>query len=230
MKTLSSNLTIIFICLATTVFSQYYSSDRNFYFPALAPGQSLTSTSFKDVNNSEILNSITPKMYLSPEYLSAKIDGNSELFKLKYNIFTDEMEFEKDGKVYTLEKEIGQKIYFKNSSNYFQVVNFNGKLQYFEVLDNRNVKLLVRKIVEFKKGKKQTSSYDKSIEPNFIRKSDKLYIKIDKEIFEVPSKNEDFFSFLQNKPSNIKDFMKRNKLNVNNRKDLLKIVNYLNSI
>jgi hypothetical protein len=67
---------------------------------------------------------IAPKMYITPNYLAAKVDNMVETIFLKYNIYKDEMEFSKNGQILFLKKQNGRKITFENLNQKYEVFKF----------------------------------------------------------------------------------------------------------
>jgi hypothetical protein len=182
-------------------------------------------------DNSEEFKKISHKMYLTKNFITAKIDSLNETYFLKYNIYKDEMEFSKNEKIYYLTKKKGREVLFTDDNIKYKVINYKNKLSYFVLLNDGKNQLLLKEIIKFKEAKLATSSYDKSTPSDFKRKKDKLYIKLgNSDIKEIPSNKKKFYALFKEESKSIKSFIKKNKIDIKKTNDLKKIINYLNKI
>ena len=170
------------------------------------------------------------KIYLSDTFLSSEIDNFQDKVYLKYNIFKDEMEFINDNKVYYLKKNLGRKIHFFDLNIDFEIFNYKEQLTYFQILNKNKVLLLKKYNVDFQEEKKAVSSYQQDRPANFTRKDDVFFIKLNNEIIELTSNNKKFLNLLDSPDNKIKKFITENKLTIKKERDLLKIINYYNSL
>jgi hypothetical protein len=185
----------------------------------------------KNENNSAAFKKIAPQMYLTENYLPSKVDNFIETVFFRYNIYKDEMEFTKDGKVVFLRKQKGRKILFVNTSDSHELFEFEEKLNYFVVHNEGKNQLLSKQVVKYKKEKIARNSYENSKAAKFVRIKDGIYIKFNADgIQEVPSNKNKFYDLFGKNAKSIKKFVKTNKLNIKNIDELEKIVLYLNTI
>ena len=169
-------------------------------------------------------------MYASVDYLAAMVDDINESFFLRYNIYRDEMEFLKNGKTLYLKKNEKRKIIFSKSQENFRLFKLNNKLRYFTVHNIGDNLLLSRKIVEYQEAKLAASSYQKDKPADFKMKENKIYIRFNQTLVEVPKRKNKFNTIFGPQSSAIKKYVKNNKLNIKNIEDLKTIVQYYNKL
>jgi hypothetical protein len=173
---------------------------------------------------------IAPKLYLTPNYLAAKVDHMVETIFLKYNIYKDEMEFSKNGQILFLKKQNGRKITFENLNQKYEVFKFEDKLAYFMVHNDGKNQLLSRQIVKFQKEKLAKTSYQVDKPADFKRQKDVFYLKFDNVIKEISSSKKKFYDVFGDQAKSGKKFVKTKNLNIKNIEGLEKIIQHLNTI
>ena len=182
-------------------------------------------------DNSAEFKRIAPKMYGTVAYLPAQVEGIKETFFLRHNMYRDEMEFIKNGQTLYLQKNDERQITFNQSNEVYSLFKLDGKLRYFLVHNEGNNVLLSRKVVEYKEAKPAMSSYQKDRPADFKREDDEIYLKFKNgNLTEVPKSKNKFYGIFGENASNIKKYVKKNKLSVKEIKDLKKIVAYSNTI
>ncbi len=215
----------VLIFLSITTFSQVtgIGSASTSYEMVFVPGEK--------VDNSAAFKKIAPKMYLSTAYLDAKLSGINDVFFLRYNMYRDEMEFTKDGKTLYISKQPGRKIVFKDSKEKYIILNYNDKPRYFITHNEGDNILLTRKVVEYIEPKPANSSYQNDRPADFKRKNDENYIRFkDGSIIELPRNKKKFYNLFKDKSSDIKKYIKKEKLDIKEIEDLEKIVRYYNTL
>ncbi len=225
MKNILKIALIYFLLISTVNYSQVSgisnSNGTNYEMVFIPRDKEDTSKEFEK---------IAQKMYLTQAYIPSKIDDFKDDIYLRYNIYKDEMEFINNDKVLYLKKEIGRKIHFINLNINYEVFNHNGKLVYFQVMNKNGAKLLCKQNIEFQQYKPAETSYQKDRPADFNRKDDSFFIQLKEDIIELPSNNKKFFNLLDSSDSKLKKFTSENKLNIKNKEDLLKIINFYNSM
>jgi hypothetical protein len=145
-------------------------------------------------------------MYLTENYLPSKVDNFIETVFFRYNIYKDEMEFTKDGKVVFLRKQKGRKILFVNTSDSYELFEFEEKLNYFVVHNEGKNQLLSKQVVKYKKEKIARNSYENSKAAKFVTIKDGIYIKFNADgIQEVPSNKNKFYDLFGKNAKSIKN-------------------------
>lgn len=174
---------------------------------------------------------IAPKMYGTVAYLPAQVEGIKETFFLRHNMYRDEMEFSKNGQTLYLQKNDERKITFSESNEVYGLFKLEGKLRYFLIHNEGDNVLLSRKVVEYKEAKPAMSSYQKDRPADFKREDDELYLKTTNgNITEIPRSKKKFYALFGENVSKIKKYIKKNKLDIKDVKDLKGIIAYSNTI
>lgn len=169
--------------------------------------------------------------FLTEDYQEAKVDALKNTFYFRYNIFEDEIEFIKDGKIYFLSKTENQIINFINLNRIFTVQKLDGKLQYLEINYKGKKSLYTKQRIEFKEGQVAKTQFETSKKAKFIQNKDINYItKNNDDLVKLPKGKKDFYAIFDNQSSIIKKYMKKEKLNRKKIKDVVRILKYYNSL
>ena len=173
---------------------------------------------------------IEHKKYVSQDYKPAYVDDFKQRAFLRYNIYEDQMEFVKDDNIYYLKKDIGRLVRFSDNTKY-TVKELNGDAQFFLVhQDGKNI-LLAKQTVRFIEAKEPETGYDARKPADYKRRKDELYLaKEGKELVSIPRKKKVFYGIFGDKASDIKSYVKKNKLGYKKAKDLKKIIAYYNTL
>ncbi len=190
-------------------------------------------------NQSLDLSSIEGSPYYNEEFIPGniyyvnKIYGN---YPMRYNAFSDEVEIQRTGsntmesvyKSMSLSCDIdGEKFI------YAKYINQKGIMQegYLNSLNSSQKYVLYEKKSKiYKEGKKAATSMHPSYPPKFEDKHE-YFLSADNElpVYFKPSKKELTELFGQDKASDIKAYVKQNKIKLTQKDDLLKLIEYLNS-
>lgn len=177
------------------------------------------------------IKNIKHKMYLTENFDESFIDGNDKKFYLRFNMFKNEMEFMKNDKVFYLNKIEGRTISFKKTNKTYKVLKKGNSLQYFEFFDIAGEnKLLLKQSVKYVKPKPAETSYQKAKEADFKRESDVYYLNNKKNLTKIPTKKKKFYLLFNDKSSDIKTYCKKNKINIKEKDDLIKVIRYYNTL
>ncbi len=195
----------------------------------------------KDSNNEELKYSeIKGSPYLDKNFVKAKATCCNETLPMRYDIYADQIEYQKDGIVYVLLKQSPYfKIEFQNNTTLVldEIPGTSG-LQYSVLLvDGKNS--LLKKLgykIETSSGDMPTlnknpgafsANSDKS--SNFKAVTPIFYLKTDKGIIELKSKK-DLYDLYPNSTSELDKFFDSNKIKFNKEDGLIKLVNFLNTL
>ncbi len=231
MRTIFLRINIIFtLIFCLSGFSQNIGSDVAYLGPNLI---STFDKSNKTVKGSPYINS---------EFVAAKISINDQLvLAVRYNAISDEFEVKKDDKqVYLLNKSLKDiQLYLLNEKKTYQLIDYvdaekeGGSIMsgYFVHLGNpnNNIKFLKKEQVKFYEEKKATSSYDQTKPAEFKRKSDDYYVKIgDAKPVKLSSDKKDLAEMFPKQKEEILDYIKSEKLKLNNEDDFTKLSVFIN--
>lgn len=218
---------IVFILLVNNTNAQ---TDPNFEFKNKVREEVGSVKKINKFENEDLKKTIHIR-FLYEDYKQAYISKSKEVYLLRYNIYTDEMEYVKNNSIYNLDKKENKIIDFFNIKTKYGVFNIKDKLNYFLIKNSGKNSVLIKQYVHFDEGKKAVSQYDIKVTPKFYRKKDKVFIAFNNiDVKSVPKKKKKFYLLFNNKATLIKTYMNKQKLSHKNLDDLVKIVNYYNSI
>lgn len=180
----------------------------------------------------------TGSMYIADKYMPAKTSGADQIILVKYNAYSDyfEMNNPQEGKTQILPKQTGSTVTLTGTGEVYAFQHYktekgeeiNGYLNV--VSDNSKVKIYKRERVYLQPGKVAVDSYQTSKAPAYKRADDEFYVKInDGEITFVSSKK-DIANLVPGKSKEVLDFIKKNKIDVEEAKDLQELSGYIESI
>jgi len=200
--------------------------------PVYAGGSQISSVS------GEKAMAATGTMFTNDKYMPAKLSNNDKVILLRYNAYADhfEMSNPEEQKVRSLPKMDGVTITFTNSGEVYTLQNYktdgaesiNGYLNV--ISDNPKIKIYKRERVYMQQGTTASNSYQTSKAPAYKRASDEFYVKVgDAEATYFDSKK-DFAKLVPAKSKEVLEFIKTNKINLENAADLQKLGQYTNGI
>ena len=171
--------------------------------------------------------------YYDTNFQLAKVGDNYENIKVRYNSYKDEVEFQKDGKVQVLPKEsVFSRIEILKPKTVLSYLDTNDSMSgyFFELKNGKNS--LYKKIrTDFKDIVHAPNSYASERPATFRTNTPIYYIKTDEGNFLKNPKNEkDILQKNTVKDNQVKAFIKSNKIKLNKEEDLIKLVDYLNSL
>jgi hypothetical protein len=194
----------------------------------------------KDVNFLET-DTYTGTPYNHPSYLNGNVYQNNELLAtnvaLRYNAVADEMEIKEslttpneEAKVLTKSPEIFVKI----MNDIYIFAPYKGGVEgggYFQVLYEGNSVDLYKKLKkDFKPERKATSSITTDTPAKFT--DDIIYYLATKDgkFYEMPGSRNKKLKVFGKKKSEMKDYVKENKIDLNDENGLLRAVRYYDSL
>jgi len=179
--------------------------------------------------------------YNNPNYLIGNIYKDNELWAtniaIRYNAMEDEMEIkesldspDEDARVLTKSPDIFVKIL----NDIFIFAPYKGGVEgggYFQVLlEGDKFDLYKKWVKKFKDGVRATTTLTKDIKPNF--KDDPIFYLINKKgvFYELPaSKNKKLKALTKEQPE-MKNYVKKYNLDLNEEKDLIRAIKHYNSL
>jgi hypothetical protein len=153
---------------------------------------------------------------------------------MRYNVFKDRMEVKlADGNIYDLtdHTKISQ-ILFKNRTLVYSDFDA-GKIKgsgYLFMLYNGKSTLYSRYIKLFVKGVEETNGITPSLPDKIVDRPREYYIKLTDGIPRIFKSKNDLLDLLNKRASEMEDFLKKQKLKLNNEDDLIKALTYYDSI
>ncbi|WP_108866897.1 hypothetical protein [Aquimarina aquimarini] len=173
--------------------------------------------------------SITGSKYHEDDYKIAKIYDNDKMihkYAIKYNAYADEIEVLEDNKTFALLKKENVRIVlddyeYKLSDNNGYIIVFN---------KNKNVSLALKVKKKVRAATEPESSYSQYIPPSFVN-NHVYYIKNKKGGLEqIKLKKKNILAVLKDKEDEVKEFASSKKLSFKKEADLVKIIDYYNTL
>ncbi|SIT25782.1 hypothetical protein SAMN05421786_11585 [Chryseobacterium ureilyticum] len=168
--------------------------------------------------------------YHTTEFHLAKVADNYDKVTVRYNSYTDEVEYQKDGKPLVLPKEEQfSRIEIASPKSTMVLLETKDELSgYFFELVNGNNKLYKKVKTKFNDAVPAANSYASDKAAFFKTLDPVYYIKTPNGFIRKPKKDKDIFAFFPDKKEQIQQFLKTNSIKLNKEEDLVKLVNFLN--
>ncbi len=174
--------------------------------------------------------------YLYDDWASGQVFfNNGDTIKsilLRYNVYKDEMQFQNEGKAYSVgSPEKIMLISMNNHSFIYQEYNEKEKKRdgFFELIYGGKSSLLQRHLVKILPA-------NFNIALNSGNKNDQIsmtkmyYFKYNDDIIPIEKNGKNVIAFLKGKGIDVQKFVKENKLSFKKEEDLIKFTKYLDSI
>ena len=222
-KKINMKITFFMLFIANTAFSQtdalgIISNDANY-------SRVINQNNLVDKKN-EV--KIEGSPYLFNEYNLSKIGDYKDEINIKYNIFSDEVEFVKNGQLLALNKTpYLSKIRFINYNTILVLKEINGNNGYCIELINNNGRQLLKKLkISLEKGRTSQNSYDLDRNTRYIEDEPIYYFFIENNLI-ASNKLKKIEGDLEKKGYNIKEILKKEKLSIKKDQDLIKLINLI---
>jgi len=171
--------------------------------------------------------------YLSENYQSTKVNKGDQDFQIRYNAFTDMMEYKNGSDVLELIKEKNTHFTFQDGSVYelfqYQADGKSHERYHKVVTDKNGIKVSKFQSIKLIPGKKATSSYDSDTQAAYKANKEVYFITYNNQTFEFDGKQKSLEKIIPGKGDAIKAFYKENKIKENDS-DMIKLGNFLATI
>lgn len=198
----------------------------------------INRTKMSHVNTFDLRSDATEgSSYVVEEFSPVRLSNDEKIYLMRYNAFKDEMEINKDDKLYFLPKVMDYTVTFINNNKVYQIFtdtdkDSSNKDGFFVVLfKGDNISLLLKEKIIISTKVDPILGYDQKNPPKLKRLKDELYIGYkNNTIREFPRRKKDILKLFSTKSNEIKSYAKKNNLNLKNKKDLIKIFAYYDSL
>lgn len=174
--------------------------------------------------------SVLGSPYIYDAMLPAKVNEFKDIVAARYDAFKDLITIQMSKtKNFFLEKKLGNKIKFVKTNDEYRVFyDEKEKASFFKVIKATDkFALLIKEQIKLTGGEKPKSTYDEYKAPAFKRIKDKMFLSIDNaNAVKIPTNKKKFYKLFSSNGSAIKTFVKKNKLNIKDQKDLIKIMDH----
>lgn len=175
--------------------------------------------------------------YINDRFLSARVNEGTDLFRIRFNPYLGIMEYDKDGEIYHLTKDVNTVVEFVGSNSvtyklYKYTDNDSEHTEYMKVVfEGEKIAFQTLEKVILKPGKTATNSYESSSQPEYKRDSDKRFMTINGKTQEFSTRTNRFIKmFDKSIQSNLKDYIKDNRIDLDKDADLVKLGRHLDGL
>lgn len=171
--------------------------------------------------------------YYYANFVPARVGDTSGVIPIRYSPFLDSVEIldSNSGNVYEIPKEEAYpKFTFQTTNEKLVLVNTNNEYSgyFFEVVGGKN-RLLKKISTKFKDEIPAPNSLVSAIPAKFEVQRPVYFIKTEDNVIKLTKKADDLLNTLpSDKKDATKDFIKANKIKLNEELDLIKLVTFLN--
>jgi hypothetical protein len=181
----------------------------------------------------------TGSMYISENYMPAKLSNNDMTQLLRYNAYGDyfEMSNPQEQAIKQLPKQNDVTIKFVGTGETYTIANYknedgNAVNGYLNVIaDGAKVKIYKREKVNLQPGKSSANSYQTSKAPAYKRADDEFYVKVgtaaEASFFDG---KKDFAKLVPGKEKEVLEFIKKNDIDTEETADLQKLATFVETI
>jgi hypothetical protein len=183
------------------------------------------------------LDEIKGSPYLNAQFIKGTVvttKGNKFTdVPLRYDQYQDELQFKKDGKTMTFwPRSVVKRAEFGNRVFTYATFKTNGnkiKGGYFEILAPGNVRLLAHHSIKFFE-KEKVKPYVDPKPARFDWAMEDFYIQAGALPAQPVTKKKNLLAAFPGHQKEIADYYKANRLSAKDKKDLIKLVNYYNTL
>lgn len=180
------------------------------------------------------LHTIKGSPYDQPVFLLGNIYNSTKALAgnipLRYNIFADEIEI-KDATSDEYTALIKSPEYFVKINGELYVYVLGDTPGYFKVLtEGKNYDLYKRSTVKYVEATQATDSYSREIPARFSRTDTYFIVSKSGSFYELPNNRKKFTNIFSTNRSNIDDYLKKNKIDLKDEVDMIKVMNYIDGL
>lgn len=220
---------------------------RLFIIPAvLVSGMALAQQTYINTNSGRIdyiynkkaaSEAATGSQYYIENFSAARIDGSNEISSVRYNAYNDELEVKVGEEIKILQPKENQVITLTNGKAAYEYVQYvnedkNTNQNYLVIVSNQpKVKIYKKEKITLEPEKQPTGGYQKYKAPAYKKEDAEYYIKMnDGQATWFKNKSKDVARLVPGKENEIKEYIKKNKIDVSEDAGLDRLGQYLNTI
>lgn len=173
---------------------------------------------------------VTGSKYIMETFESAKVNNGTQDFMIRYNAYTDMMEYKTGKDVLELIKEKNTHFVFQDGTVYelFKYEFKNNVVErYHRVLvSNKNATISKYQSMKLVPASKASNSYESDTQATYKANKDVYFITYNNQTFEFDGRQKSLEKIISGKADAIKAFYKENKIKENDS-DMIKLGNFL---
>jgi hypothetical protein len=160
--------------------------------------------------------------------------GDSAVHYLRYNIYSDEIEYLKGNQLYVIDNEEKlDRVYVDGHTFFFTPYSIRNSVKtgYLELLVSGKAKLYIKYNVDFEKAENAQSSYDKPKPPRFVNKLPQYFYSLyGAPIVDFNNDSGGLEVVGKDHYEQLKTYAKKEKLKLRKTEDLIQIFKYYNTL
>lgn len=190
--------------------------------------------SIDEINNGKAVlkySDIQGNPFYKSGFSNAKIGDTENVLPVRYNMYKDSFEVMNNNDIYSipLDNAFSKFTFLSNNDKFILTNDDAGVSGYFLVLKEGKSKLLKKFIVKYSAEVPAPNTLISGTPAKFEVQKPIYYIKNEERIVKISKKADDLVNVLPvDKKDATKDFIKTNKIKLNEELDLIKLVNFLN--
>ncbi|MFA7687503.1 MAG: hypothetical protein WCY25_06540 [Moheibacter sp.] len=176
------------------------------------------------------------EQYFEGNFSSALIssDETETVYKLRYNAYFDEIEYEDNGKRYYLAKTIDETVYFRELNKKYVCMNYTydgeNKTGFLvEIFVGDKYSVYKREKIEYFIGHK-ADEVKTTGSQQYKKLKDVYFIEMNENLVPIPNSKKKFSSMFGEKESEVFEYLKENKISLNDLMDLRQLFRHLNEM
>ena len=176
--------------------------------------------------------------YVDENFSAIRIDQYSDkVYTARYNAYNDEMEVKVEGgKVVALDNTSELTVSFTAKNKKYKTYSYTtekgaSKRGFLVVLDDtEKYALLKREYIKYYEAEEAASSYQQDKPATFRREDDTYFLKMDDKMMSIPLKKKSFLKAFPEHSSDLKTYIKKNKINLKKEADLKQVISYISEL
>ena len=175
--------------------------------------------------------------YVNEDFELVKVSiSDSIIYNGRFNAYSGNMEIKISDKIMILDLSKDIDVLFINNKKHYKTCSFTQKDSspfrgfLVSLSNNDNIELLKQEKISFIDKKPAKSSYDEEQPAKFLKEPDSYFYKVEDKINYLPTKKKDFLKLFPDYETELKNYIKTEKLNIKNEDDLIKIIEFLSTI
>lgn len=167
--------------------------------------------------------------YYTANFATARVGDTSGTIPIRYNTFLDTVELLDQQNVYELPREESYpKFTFENGLKLVFVNTYDQYAGYFFELESGKTRLLKKIVTKFYDAVPAPNSLIPGTPARFETEKPIYFIRTADNMIRVPKSDKDLLKFFPDKADDLKNFIKKNNIRINQEPDLIKLVTFLN--
>ena len=198
---------------------------------------SVSSTSFSVQNNKDLSQAAKAmgSPYITQEFLPAVITGHDKSINLRYNAYTDEMEFKMNQVDYNLSKEEYPEVFIgPEKTRYIYTSYTDGKTKVSGFLrtiaEHDKVAFYIKESITYTPAVASSNGYGSDKPAIYKRAKDRLFVKVNGNIIEMPTNKKKFAALFSENEKQISSYISSEKIALTKETDLLKLGRFIQNL